>query len=164
MPLISLLIEQYDAYKFNLKIAETPDFNPTKNPQKIKSRAGLRVNTSGTPSGPCVGMGSRNFVYVVSGRAVRWGDPQVSRRGLTKGVFDSKYGQLVWSAVNKALLVKQTIAYLTRPQKRPILLRSAFSRVVESVVNGSMSVPIREPNGGSDGTRTRDPRRDRPVF
>jgi hypothetical protein len=35
-------------------------------------------------SGPCVGMGSRNFVYVVSGRAVRWGEPLVSRRGPPK--------------------------------------------------------------------------------
>ena len=47
-----------------------------------------------------------NLFPVSIGRAVHWGDPQASRRGLTKGVFDSKYGQLVWSAVNKALLAK----------------------------------------------------------
>jgi len=34
-----------------------------------------------------------NLFPVSIGRAVRWGDPQVSRRGLTKGVFDSKYGR-----------------------------------------------------------------------
>lgn len=62
MPLISLFIEQYDAYQFNLKIAETPDFNPTKNPQKIKSWAGLRVGLRGIPGGPCVGGGvGENF-------------------------------------------------------------------------------------------------------
>ena len=42
---------------------------------------------------PLRGDSGEECFYAVSGRAVRWGDPQVSRRGLIKGVFDSKYGQ-----------------------------------------------------------------------
>jgi len=60
---------------------------------KNKITGGIVGNYWRGRSGPCVGMGSGNVLRSRTGRAVRWGNPQVSRRGLTKGVFDSKYGQ-----------------------------------------------------------------------
>ena len=66
------------------------------------------------------------FIYVNTGRAVRWGNTKVERRGLTKGVLDSKYGQQVWT---KTLLAPE-VHILRALRRRPRTLDRATNPIL----------------------------------